>query len=184
MTSTPYEQDSRDIIEHYVQAIRNEQHRRKLNHNDLSKLLRISDQELSGMWVLVQCSLLLDWPDNTSLAWLNKSIYCTRWTCRTATPSSVTFSTELCREVDKYYSVAQVRLFIANLRTAFNRIGLHLDELCSIYHCPAPWPSAFQTRCLTPVNIQRCSLWKLDMWNRFHETWSSLCYLIPRSEQG
>lgn len=49
MTSTPYEQDSRDIIEHYVQAIRNEQHRRKLNHNDLSKLLRISDQELSGM---------------------------------------------------------------------------------------------------------------------------------------
>lgn len=49
MTSTSYEQDSSDTIKHYVQAIRDEQHKRKLDHHNLCKLLRISDQELSEM---------------------------------------------------------------------------------------------------------------------------------------
>lgn len=51
MPRTSYAEVAREIIEHYLNAIRAEQHNRRLSFSELGKLLKIKEKRLQDMYV-------------------------------------------------------------------------------------------------------------------------------------
>ena len=51
MPRTSYAEVAREIIEHYPNAIRAEQHNRRLSFSKLGKLLKIKEKRLQDMYV-------------------------------------------------------------------------------------------------------------------------------------
>lgn len=143
MPRTSYAQVAREIIEQYLNAIRAEQHKRKLSFSELGQLLEIKEKRLQDMYVRISANL--EWMGRVRLRLRSKSAYGTRSTWVSIAPFSTASSAVIFTEASKLYYVAKVGT-ITHVRTALYPAELVAHAVCPLHYPPSVYPGVFQRR--------------------------------------